>query len=120
MNELGRLLVIISAGYCFLFYVPILLEKIEQSLKKSHSHKNQIFILFISTFIVSILYITFIYLTIPKRVHFRLILSASSLIFSMVRFTQDDYNSIGRSILPTIFNSTLSLSIFIDMLKLLI
>lgn len=120
MKELIRLLIMIFIGYCFLFNLPNIITKIEYNLNKSVKKKNQSLILSSIIILVIILYIVFIQLTIPNRVHYRLILTASSLIFSMIRFTQDDYNSIGKTKLSSIFNSILTVYIVIDMIRIVI
>lgn len=122
-HELTKTTIIILVGYFFLSKLPCLINLIEIGLNRYYKKPNskiQTFLLVSMISIVAITYILFIYLAIPVKPHYRLILLSASLLFTMIRFMHDDYNSIGKTQLFNILNSALALAIVFEMFKILI
>lgn len=123
INQLIKTGIILLIGYLFLSTLPKFITSIEIKLnkyfKKEKSRLKKITLTFLIT-IIALSYVLLIYLAIPTRGHHRLIFLSGSLIFTMVRFIQDDYNAIGKTQLFNIFNYTLAFFIVIEASKILL
>lgn len=123
IRELIKIAIIVSIGYLFLSTLPKFITSIEMKLnkyfEKPQSRTKGILLSFLVA-IIALIYILLVYLAIPLRGHYRLIALSASLLFTMVRFVQDDYNAIGKTQLFNIFNFILACSISIEALIMMI
>lgn len=122
-NELFKMTLLLIIGYTFLYSLPLFISFIENNLKKKNNKYNDKFVnilLYITTTLLSLIYIFLIYHSNPDSFIFKIVALSSSLLFGMIRFVEEDYRHIGKTILFNIFNILITGFIFFELIKALV
>lgn len=117
-NEIFKIILLLVIGCTFLYSLPLFITFIEGSFKRNDNkskHKFVDILLYITSILLSSIYIFLIYYSNFKSVTFRVLILSTSMLFAMIRFVKEDYRQIGKTILFNIFNTLCAIFIFFEL-----